>query len=60
MATCVIAATPTNVSPVNVLPIGEDNHVDNSERSLVQRAQRGDEAAFATLVHLHNKRVHTV
>ena len=60
MATCALAATPTNVSPVNVLPIGEENQRDNSERSLVQRAQRGDEAAFATLFQLHKKRVYSV
>jgi RNA polymerase sigma-70 factor, ECF subfamily len=62
VATCVIAATPSNVSPVNVnvLPIGEESHLDNSERSLVQRAQRGDEAAFATLFQLHKKRVYSV
>ncbi len=60
MATCAIAATPTNVSPVNMLPIGEENQLDNSERSLVQRAQRGDEAAFANLFQLHKKRVYSV
>jgi len=60
VATCAIAATPTNVSPVNMLPIGEENQLDNSERSLVQRAQRGDEAAFATLFQLHKKRVYSV
>ena len=60
MATCAIAATPTNVSPVNLLPIGEGNQLDNSERSLVQRAQRGDEAAFATLFQLHKRRVYSV
>jgi RNA polymerase sigma-70 factor (ECF subfamily) len=43
-----------------VLPIGEENQLDNSERSLVQRAQRGDEAAFATLFQLHKKRVYSV
>jgi RNA polymerase sigma-70 factor (ECF subfamily) len=60
VATCAIAATPTNVNPVNALPIGNENHLDNSERSLVQRAQRGDEAAFATLFQLHKKRVYSV
>jgi len=60
VATCAIAATPTNVSPVNMLPVGEENQLDNSERSLVQRAQRGDEAAFATLFQLHKKRVYSV
>ena len=60
MATCAIAATATNVSPANVLPIRDENHVDNSERSLVQRAQCGDEQAFATLFQLHKKRVYSV
>ena len=60
MATCMISATATNVSPVNVLPVGDENLPDNSERSLVQRAQRGDEQAFARLYQLHNKRVYSV
>jgi RNA polymerase sigma-70 factor, ECF subfamily len=60
VATCVITATATNVNPVNVLPVGEEKHLDNSERSLVQRAQRGDEEAFATLFQLHKKRVYSV
>ena len=60
MATCMISATATNVSPVNVLPVGDENLPDNSERSLVQRAQRGDEQAFATLFQLHKKRVYSV
>jgi RNA polymerase sigma-70 factor (ECF subfamily) len=60
VATCAIAATATNVSPANVLPIRDENHVDNSERSLVQRAQCGDEQAFATLFQLHKKRVYSV
>src|ERR1700704_2772721 len=55
-----ITATATNVSPVNVLPVGDDNLPDNSERSLVQRAQQGDEQAFATLFQLHKKRVYSV
>ena len=60
MATCTITATASNVSPVNVLPVGDANDPDNSERSLVQRAQRGDEQAFATLFQLHKKRVYSV
>lgn len=61
MATCVITATASNVNPVvNVVPVGDANHPDNSERSLVQRAQRGDEQAFATLFQLHKKRVYSV
>ena len=60
MATCAIAATATNVSPANVLPIRDENQIDNPERSLVQRAQCGDEQAFATLFQLHKKRVYSV
>ena len=60
MATCMINAAASNVSPVNVLPVGNENQPDNSERSLVQRAQRGDEQAFATLFQLHKKRVYSV
>jgi len=60
VATCAIAATATNVNPANVLPIMDENHIDNSERSLVQRAQCGDEQAFATLFQLHKKRVYSV
>ena len=60
MATCTITATASNLNPVNVLPVGDANQPDNSERSLVQRAQRGDEQAFATLFQLHKKRVYSV
>jgi RNA polymerase sigma-70 factor (ECF subfamily) len=52
VATCVISATATDVMPA---PKREE-----SERSLVQRAQRGDEQAFATLFQLHKKRVYSV
>jgi len=60
VATCVITAIASDVNPVNVLPVGDANHPDNSESSLVQRAQRGDEQAFATLFQLHKKRVYSV
>ena len=60
MATFVITATASNVNPVNVVPVEDANHPDNSERSLVQRAQRGDEQAFAALFQLHKKRVYSV
>jgi RNA polymerase sigma-70 factor (ECF subfamily) len=60
VATFVITATASNVNPVNVVPVEDANHPDNSERSLVQRAQRGDEQAFAALFQLHKKRVYSV
>ncbi len=55
MATCVISAAATNL-----IPVRDEAHRDNSERGLVQRAQGGDEQAFATLFQLHKKRVYSV
>lgn len=55
MATCVISATTTNL-----IPVRDEAGRDNSERGLVQRAQRGDEQAFATLFQLHKRRVYSV
>jgi RNA polymerase sigma-70 factor, ECF subfamily len=55
VATCVISATATNV-----IPARKEFSCDDSERDLVQRAQRGDEEAFATLFQLHKKRVYSV
>jgi len=46
--------------PVNVIPLTDENQRDDSEGTLVQQAQRGDEQAFATLYRLHNKRVYSV
>jgi RNA polymerase sigma-70 factor (ECF subfamily) len=60
VATCVISATTTNLIPVR--DAGDRNDSDRVlvERSLVQRAQSGDEQAFATLFQLHKKRVYSV
>jgi RNA polymerase sigma-70 factor, ECF subfamily len=55
VATCVISATATNL-----IPVRDVIDLDNSERGLVQRVQRGDEQAFATLFQLHKKRVYSV
>jgi RNA polymerase sigma-70 factor, ECF subfamily len=60
VATCSISATPMNVPPASVIPLGAENQRDDSEGTLVERAQRGDEQAFATLYQLHNKRVYSV
>jgi RNA polymerase sigma-70 factor, ECF subfamily len=60
VATCGLSATPINVPPVSVIPLRAENQRDDSEGALVQRAQRGDEQAFATLYQLHNKRVYSV
>ncbi len=54
MATCVISATEANLVP------GQQEARRESEHSLVQRAQGGDEHAFARLFQLHKKRVYSV
>jgi RNA polymerase sigma-70 factor (ECF subfamily) len=55
VATCVISATATNM-----IPASDETNRTESERSLVQRAQNGDEQAFATLFQTHKKRVYSV
>jgi RNA polymerase sigma-70 factor (ECF subfamily) len=55
VATCVISATA-----INPVPDKESSTKNESERSLVERAQGGDEQAFATLFQLHKKRVYSV
>jgi RNA polymerase sigma-70 factor, ECF subfamily len=53
VATCAIPAT-------NVFPARTEFNRPESDRSLVQRAQQGDEEAFATLYQGHKKRVYSV
>jgi RNA polymerase sigma-70 factor (ECF subfamily) len=55
VATCVISATA-----VNLIPGKPEAHRDETEHDLVQRAQCGDEHAFAKLFQLHKKRVYSV
>jgi RNA polymerase sigma-70 factor, ECF subfamily len=55
VATAVISSTATNL-----IPAQKDVKRDTSDRGLVQRAQEGDEQAFATLFELHKKRVYSV
>jgi len=55
VATCAFSATATNVFPAS----NEINRPE-SEGSLIQRARRGDEQAFATLYQGHKKRVYSV
>lgn len=59
MATCAISSTATNLIPVRTEG-KRDNSERSSERSLVQRAQSGDEQAFGTLFELHKRRVYSV
>lgn len=46
--------------PIGVIPLRAENQRDDSEGTLIQRAQRGDEQAFATLYQLHNRLVYSV
>jgi len=55
MATCVISATATNLIPAGKVDVCRD-----SVHSLVRRAQRGDEEAFARLFELHKSRVYSM
>lgn len=59
MATCVISATAPDMIPVRKEQFREDSE-PTSELGLVRRAQRGDQAAFATLYQVHKKRVYSV
>jgi RNA polymerase sigma-70 factor (ECF subfamily) len=43
-----------------VIPLSDETNRTESERSLIQRAQNGDEQAFATLFQTHKKRVYSV
>jgi len=54
MATCVIS------SAANFIPAETKVKRDGSDRSLVERAQQGDEQAFAALFEQHKKRVYSV
>lgn len=60
MATCLVSATAINVLPLSVVQRRDQSQRDDSESSLVRRAQTGDEQAFATLYQLHKKRVYAV
>jgi RNA polymerase sigma-70 factor, ECF subfamily len=54
VATCVISATTANLIP------GKQEAHRESEHSLIRRAQRGDEQAFAGLFNTYKKRVYSV
>src|ERR1700733_1807319 len=43
-----------------MVPAREQPQREESERSIIQRAQNGDEQAFATLFQSHKKRVYSV
>ena len=55
MATLVISATATKA-----IPLEKGTLRDDAELTLVQRAQQGEEEAFATLFESHKRRVYSV
>jgi len=61
VATCVISATATNlIPPAATKAVATREEARDEVRSLVQRAQQGDEQAFAILFQTHKKRVYSV
>ena len=58
MSTSAISGKTTSMPPAGVL--FPSKQLDESESSLIQRAQDGDEQAFATLYALHKGRVYSV
>jgi RNA polymerase sigma-70 factor (ECF subfamily) len=60
VTTCPVPATATNVHPLKVVQRANQSQRDDSEDTLVQRARRGDEYAFAALYELHKNRVYAV
>ncbi len=59
MATLALATAVSAVPVISSITVREQTP-DNSERSLIQRAQMGDEEAFAALFQMHKKRVYSV
>ena len=63
MATRMVSAALANVASAKVLPLlplREEKPDDDSERSLIRRAQRGEDRAFATLFQFHKTLVFSV
>jgi len=59
VATCTMSPAVSGVIPVGSKE-DQDNLQRRSERTLVQRAQGGDQEAFADLFKSHSKRVYSV
>ena len=58
MATCAMSALPTGI--IRRTSKAEEHSQRESERTLVQRAQDGDQEAFSELFKSHSKRVYSV
>jgi RNA polymerase sigma-70 factor, ECF subfamily len=55
-----VAACAIPVTAPSIVSAEKQSSWDDSQRSLVERAQRGDEQAFAALFQMHKKRVYSV
>ncbi len=60
MATFAVATAVSEIPAISAIAVREQNPQDDAERSLIQRAQLGDEQAFAALFQMHKKRVYSV
>jgi RNA polymerase sigma-70 factor (ECF subfamily) len=60
MATWMLSEAATTSDSVNLRSLRNEKSRNDSERSLIQRARRGEERAFATLFQLHKKRIYSV
>jgi RNA polymerase sigma-70 factor (ECF subfamily) len=59
MATCVMTSMAPTMTPATK-PVEKEARWEKPEGNLIQRAQGGDEQAFAELFQLHKKRVYSV
>ena len=60
MATLAVATAVSEIPAISSITVREQDPTDKSERSLIQRAQMGDEQAFGALFQMHKKRVYSV
>jgi RNA polymerase sigma-70 factor (ECF subfamily) len=60
MEETIVSTLAVSATATNVIPVEKATERGDAELSLVQRAQQGEEEAFATLFELHKRRVYSV